>query len=42
MISLFSCSPLLRGRRLALRLMMAIIGCSLLCIALGGGVHIWL
>lgn len=42
MFSLFSFSPLLHGRRLVLRLMMAIIGCSLLCIALGGGVQIWL
>lgn len=33
---------LFRERRLALRLVMAIIGCSLLCIALGGGVQIWL
>lgn len=35
-------SAMLRGRRLALRLMAAIITCSLLCIALGGGVQIWL
>jgi signal transduction histidine kinase/CheY-like chemotaxis protein len=32
----------LQNRRLALRLVAAIIGCSLLCIVLGGGIQIWL
>ncbi len=35
-------SSFLQNRRLALRLVAAIIGCSLLCIVLGGGIQIWL
>ncbi len=42
MFSSARCKALLHNRRLALRLMAAIVGCSLLCIALGGAVQIYL